>query len=275
MSTARFPYPQSLRSSAQRGITLIELMVGITIGLLTVAVAMGALVVSRGASGTISDATQMQQQAAYAFRLIGQQLRQAGSVRLNLAATQAAPTTISPEEVVAFETSFDKANSTVSGLDSPNGTQFKLSVAYQNYQEATFPSSASASLFRNCLGEEGTTTVVQSQFTMRSGTLFCAGTGVPQPVIRNVQDFQVWYFLQANADVGNPTIQRVNAAGVGTNWARVFAVEVCLDLFGDETVDIPAASTYQDCSNNAVSFNKKLHMVFRNTYQIRSQGTAG
>ena len=68
----------------QRGVTLIELMVGITIGLLTVAVAMGALMVSRGISGTVSDASTIQQQAAYAMRVIGLQLRQAGSLRLNL-----------------------------------------------------------------------------------------------------------------------------------------------------------------------------------------------
>ena len=59
---------------AQRGVTLIELMVGITIGLLTVAVAMGALMVSRGISGTVNDASNIQQQAAYAMRVIGLQV---------------------------------------------------------------------------------------------------------------------------------------------------------------------------------------------------------
>ena len=69
----------------QHGVTLIELLVGIVIGLLTVAVAMGALMVSRGVTGSVSDSSMLQQQASYAFRVIGQQLRQAGSLRLNLA----------------------------------------------------------------------------------------------------------------------------------------------------------------------------------------------
>lgn len=47
------PTPLPLRTS-QRGATLLELMVGITIGLLTVAVALGALMVSRGVSGTMT-----------------------------------------------------------------------------------------------------------------------------------------------------------------------------------------------------------------------------
>ena len=52
------PQPLPLRTS-QRGATLLELLVGITIGLLTVAVAVGALVVSRGISGTVSEAGQL------------------------------------------------------------------------------------------------------------------------------------------------------------------------------------------------------------------------
>ena len=68
----------------QRGVTLIELMVGITIGLLTVAVAMGALMIARGIWGTVSDAGTIRQQAAYAMGVIGLQLRQAGSLRLNV-----------------------------------------------------------------------------------------------------------------------------------------------------------------------------------------------
>ena len=53
-------------------------MVGIAIGLLVVAVAMGALMVSRGISGTVSDASAIQQQGAYAMRTLGMQLRQGG-----------------------------------------------------------------------------------------------------------------------------------------------------------------------------------------------------
>ena len=41
----------------QKGSTLVELMVGIVIGLLTVGVGIGALMVSRGVSSTVSDTT--------------------------------------------------------------------------------------------------------------------------------------------------------------------------------------------------------------------------
>ena len=86
---------------AQRGVTLVELMVGIAIGLLVVAVATSALMVSRGISGTVSDASGLHQQAAHAMRVIGQQVRQAGSLYLNLNPTGAATT--DPAAPVALE----------------------------------------------------------------------------------------------------------------------------------------------------------------------------
>ena len=69
----------------QQGLSMIELLVGLTIGLMTIAVAIGTLMISRQVSGSVSEASQLQQQAAQAFRSIAQQARQAGSLRLNLA----------------------------------------------------------------------------------------------------------------------------------------------------------------------------------------------
>ena len=110
----------------QSGVTLIELMVGIAIGLLTIAVAMGAIMVSRGVSGTISDATQIQQQASYAFRVIGQQLRQAASIKLNLAAQKPLGSAIEAADVVAFTP--DKLINPIAGKDSPGSGEYALSV---------------------------------------------------------------------------------------------------------------------------------------------------
>ena len=147
--------------SFQSGATLIELMVGITIGLLTVAVATGALMVSRTVSGTVTDASQLQQQASYAFRVLGQQLRQAGSMRLNLAANKAEGETIDPADVVAFAPDQNMqpafpggpaSTPAVSGKDTPSGSEYALSAAYQNYAEKSFTASADISFFRDCSG---------------------------------------------------------------------------------------------------------------------------
>lgn len=266
-------------SKHQQGTTLIELMVGMTIGLLTIATAIATLGISRNVTTTVSDSTHLQQQASYAFRILGQQLRQAGARRLNLATNKAPGAPIDILDTVGIDTSFDTLNDTLKGLDSPGTGEYSLSIANQNYTEPTFPAGDETSLLRDCLGENaaGSTTIV-NQFVLKDGSLMCSGTGnTPQPIIQNVSDFQVRYLVQSNTpNQYDPTIQRMTAAQVGASWWKVYGVEVCLDLVGDVPVEVPTGSTYRDCSNNSVSYGSppRLHMVFRNVYQIRGQGLA-
>jgi type IV pilus assembly protein PilW len=273
------------KPNRQSGVTLIELMVGIAIGLLTIAVAIGALMVSRGISGTVTDASQIQQQASYAFRVIGQQLRQAASIRLNLAAQKPPGTPIEASDVVAF--SPDITITPVSGKESPTTGEYALSVAYQNYTEPSFTAASDVSLFRDCLGSNPSTTVVMSQFVLENDELRCAGSNnVPQSILRNVAEFQVRYLIQTGGNSGIPSVQYVDATAV-TDWTGVFGVEVCMVLFGDERISIPDDSTYNGCNTAAGPVNmsntgtlaanrkNRLHMPFRNVYQLRSQGLAG
>ena len=286
---------------AQRGVTLIELMVGIAIGMLVVAVAMGALMVSRGVTGTVSDASGIQQQGAYAMRLFGQQLRQAGSLRLNRnpGTVVAAELYLAP---VAFETkatsatplySFDatKSEQIISGTAAP----VTLVVGYRRYTEPTFISATDVSPSRNCLGgpaDSSNHERLESTFWVSSkNELRCAGNPNPalaspptdtdgQPVLQNVANFQVRYLVQNNT-AGNPTLSQVDASGV-TNWAQVQAVEVCLVLYGAEAMDLPAGSNYTDCDGTAVDMStltgvraRRMHVPFRNVFQLRSQGLIG
>lgn len=285
---------------AQGGVTLIELLVGMAIGLLTIAVAMGALMVSRGVSGTVTDASSIQQQAAYAFRVIGLQLRQAGSLHLNL--QPGAASTPEPYMApVAFETdyidpddgsAFSVKTHTLAGKNAPGAGEYALSVGYRNFTEAVFTSSSAQSLQRNCLGGNGTNALVLSEFVLFTPSadpttreLRCNGNGQVQPIISNVANFQVRYLLQDNTTTpGISTMTSVDADGVGTNWARVQAVEVCLVLYGVEPISMPndGTSTYTDCDGTLIDMttlasprNRRMHIAFRNTYQLRSQGLVG
>jgi type IV pilus assembly protein PilW len=269
-------------------VSLVELMVGIAIGLLVVAVAMSALMVSRGVSGTVSDVSNIQQQAAYAMRVIGLQLRQAGSLYLNANPTNA----VAGNEymaAVAFETkapassassnSFDPATDT---LSSASGA---LTVGYRRYKDPVFTDAAAQSLARNCLGGPANSSDdqrVENIFQLNGTDLQCGGNGaVAQSIVQNIANFQVRYLLQdVTTTPGSPQIKYVNAAAVGTDWSKVQGVEVCLVLYGIEPIDMPAGSSYTDCDGtNAVNMTtltgaraSRIHMVFRNVYQLRSQG---
>ena len=277
-------------------------MIGLTIGLIVIGVAMGALLISRGVSGTVSDASGIQQQASYAMRVIGTQLRQAGSLRLNLSpntsasAAAAAASGVGGDAYlteVAFETlapatggtAFDPASDTITG------TNTSLTTGYRRYKEPVYSASAEESLVRNCLGgpaEANKDQKVESVFTFNASTneLRCSGNGMAaQPILQNVANFQVRYLLQNNTTMTSTgSLMRNVAAADVSNWSQVQAVEVCLVLYGNEPIDMAgldaSATTYTDC-DGTTSVNmatltggraRRMHLLFRNVFQLRSQG---
>src|SRR5690606_24799782 len=137
---------------------------------------------------------------------------------------------------------------------------------------------------RNCLAAPaaiaaGTTTTIESIFSLNGTNLRCQGNGAnAQPIAENVANFQVRYLLQSNG-AANPTMLYTNAAGVAGNWNRVQGVEVCLVLFGNDPIDLPAGTSYTNCDGTAVNMTtltgprqNQMHYVFRNVFQLRSQG---
>lgn len=267
-----------MNRSAQSGVTLLELLVGLAIGLMTIAVALGALLVSRSVSGTVSDASQLQQQAAYALRVVGQQLRQAGSIRLNMAYGAASGAVADPAQQVAFETSFDRANAALQ-----TSMAYPLKAGYQNYTErVAADAKTEQSLLADCLGRASTTDVVQSNFRLdkasgaATGNLQCQGSdGTVQTLIGNVADFQVRFVLQT-INAAGANMRRVAAASMaGTDWPNVVAVDVCLEVVGEETIDTVGA-TYRNCSwvsgQAETSMGNRMRIVLRNTFQMRTQG---
>ena len=103
-------------------------------------------------------------------------------------------------------------------------------------------------------------------------TLVCAGgSGAAQPIIQNVKDFTIQYLTQATDGDASaaPTYQYVNATTAGASWLKVYAVQVCLELEGAETIDT-AGAKYKKCDDTEVDRGNKLRMVFRNTYHIRN-----
>ena len=281
----------------QSGVTLIELMVGLAIGLLVVAVAMGALMVSRGISGTVSDASGIQQQGAYILRVLSQQLRQTGSLYLN--PDPAGGTSTDVLSPVAFEIKADAVGSGNSFVqeESLTGAGTTVTTAFRRYQDNVFVADNATSttigtdfLARNCVGAPGNSSTdqrVESIFTFDStkNELQCGGNGTAaQPIAQNVAQFQVTYMVQTTDAAGNTTVQYVKgsdmpAAATDPKWRRVQGVQVCLVLYGSEPVDMPAGSSYTDCAGTSVNMTtltgerkNRMHLLFRNTYQLRSQG---
>ena len=252
----------------QAGLTLIELMIGLAVGLLVVAVATVSLLGSRSVTGAVSDISGIQQQAAYVMRTFGTQLRQAGSLYLDLGLDA------DGDGEITSATAFQLRGSTDTAIAENNGS---VTIRFTGYEEPTFANAGPIS--RNCLGAPGsipagTTASIESIFTLNGTDLRCND----QPIAQNVAAFQVRYLLQGT-DQDDPTMLYTNSAGVA-DWNRVQGVEVCLVLFGTERIDVPAGDvSYTGCDGNAVDITaltgnrtNRMHYVFRNVFQLRSQG---
>lgn len=247
----------------QNGTTLVELLVGLSIGLLVIGVATGALLASRGISGTVSDATSIQQQAAYAMRVIGMQVRQSGSLYLDITNTPEPDTEVflvkRKEKLVEFDES---------------GTTFRFSADEMDRS-------------RDCLGGPAgaaANTSISSKFFLENNELKCIGTGGAgkQPIANNVADFKIRYLIQKNNTSGNTSIEYKDSP---ENNDKIQAVEICMVLYGSEVINMPENSNYSGCDLDANGNPAKisiptltgdranrLHLVFRNVFQLRSQG---
>ena len=252
----------------QAGLTLIELMIGLAVGLLVVAVATVSLLGSRSVTGAVSDISGIQQQAAYVMRTFGTQLRQAGSLYLDLGLDA------DGAGEITSATAFQLRGSTDTAIAENNGS---VTIRFTGYEEPTFANAGPIS--RNCLGAPGsipagTTASIESIFTLNGTDLRCND----QPIAQNVAAFQVRYLLQGT-DQDDPTMLYTNSAGVA-DWNRVQGVEVCLVLFGTERIDLPEGASYTGCDGStavnittlAAPRTNRMHYVFRNVFQLRSQG---
>ena len=255
----------------QAGLTLIELMIGLAVGLLVVAVATVSLLSSRSVTGAVSDISGIQQQAAYVMRTFGTQLRQAGSLYLDLRLDA------DGDGEITSATAFQLRGSTDTAIAENNGS---VTIRFTGYEEPTFANAGPIS--RNCLGAPGsipagTTTSIESIFTLNGTDLRCND----QPIAQNVAAFQVRYLLQGT-DQDETTKIYTNREGVA-DWNQVQGVEVCLVLFGTERIDMPTddpdLTSYTDCDGTRVDMTaltgnrtNRMHYVFRNVFQLRSQG---
>ena len=245
------------------------------------------------------------------MRVIGQQVRQAGSLYLNLNPTGAATTdpaapvaleVVSPGADASGNTSFNPTKDTLATQQTSDGRTI-LGVGYRRYPEPLFDGTT-ISLARNCIGEQGGAGTndkrIESIFMLdNDGNLRCGDnpnskpslgfTSLPtspgQPIIRNVANFRVRYLVQNLATLGAPQINYVDAANFSaSDLPRVQGVEVCLVLYGDERVNLPAGSEYTDCDGSRVDMTaaalpanrrNRMHLMFRNVFQLRSQGLVG
>ena len=255
---------------SQTGMTLLELLIAITIGLFIIGAALMVFQNVSGIGSQISEVAQLRQQGMHAFRVIGKQINEAGSIE---------PDYLSNNGNYKFKADYGWVNTTdkspISSWTAPGGGNY-LSISQQEQSSTVY-----RGLLLNCLGNQVTSSSRSSNFFLKavpgddSNTLMCyTGTGIgqTQPIINDVAAFSVLYRVRTSS----MNLENKRFVETPTNWSLVDAVEVCIDLIGKrsnptKTVDDGGNvvdSTYVNCQGNTVNRGNRLHVVQRNLFTV-------
>jgi len=248
-----------MRASRQSGLSLIELMIGLVVGLMVVIAAMGSLVYTRAASQAMGDSTRLQQDAATAFRIIGQTARQAGARRL----------TDIPGGMVTFNPQYEgievNANTglpvSIQGTDGKRNGPDTLTIDRDQIGTGGFDSV-------DCVGGSvEKEKSISNLFRVDAGLLKCGGPGAQYGLVAGVEDFQVWYGLREGDGLRYTTASGLTQL-FPAPWDQVEALRICLRLAGELTNHPGAAIT--GCQDEAIPNDGRLRRVFFHVFKLRN-----
>lgn len=249
------------RLRRERGISLIELLIGLVIGLLIAIAAIGSLVFTKSSSTIVGDTARLQQDASTIMRLIGHHAREAGARPVQNASSGEAA---EKNSNVQFDTTYlGYSTSTFTELraieGSSNGTD-TLGLSH---------SVDPAIEVRDCLGTlppNSATTSITNDFSVINGELRCQGMSSTASIAGGVEDFQVWYGVHSGDNM------RYLVATDVADWNAVDSLLVCLRMAGETRSGDAASPAMNGCNGELVAADGRIRRVFRQVFTLRSSG---
>jgi hypothetical protein len=252
----------------ERGIALMELLVGMVTALLVTAAAFATVRVLHESSTEIDDLARLTRQGGFAMQRVGGFLREAGSVdpeRDPVSGLHAFPV----DRLGAGDAA------PLAGTDGKDGASDSVSVLFVAPQ-APHPSAADAGRpapkptpYYDCSGAAiDAGTPVRMRFEVDpAGRLMCSARQ-RQPVIDDVAGLRLRYRVEVGAGLQTLDARAVDRA---RRWAEVRAVEVCMDLVNGRSAPRPARA-YLGCDGATADPQGRRHLVMRQLFSLRRTG---
>ena len=268
--------PHAKKYSHQRGFSLVELMVGLTIGLFVVLAAVGSLVYTQATATIVGDSARIQQTADSVFRNLGFHVAQAGALSIE-PETGSSPVIRFSNVYTGFNTTTTGAAAgqifSIHGVDGGATAPDTLRVSYQDNMLASDTNADKIAFgVRDCLGNRPpSSTKVDNQFSVTGTDLLCLGAANSTPaqsIANGVEDFQVTYgVLTLNGGVDQ--IRYYTANNI-VDWTQIQAVTICLQLIGENRGNPQPGLTTTGCRGQTVTNDGLLRRVFWRTFAIRN-----
>ncbi len=254
-----------LRSRAH---TLIELMLAVALGILTLVAAVSLYQSQRLALTSAADAAQMRDAATAALTLLGQQIQMAGFVPLD------------SEENEFGMGLFGCVQARPRGVDGMfqceplAGGSDGIVVRYIGDGVSTWQTASGQTA--DCLGQGigiayMPALVVNRYYARLSGStgrpeLYCEGNGKPgvgQPLVEGIERLRFRYWLR-------DAMQPVDASMLAQqNWRDIVAVDICVQVRGALA---GRRAQYRDCEGSVrMEKDKYMRTVLRRHVAVRNQ----
>ncbi len=292
---------KNLNRSRMKGLTLIELLISLVIGLVVV----GAVIVSMigsGKAGRFQEAySQMNEDAQIALSILSRDLQMAGysqpSDLVNIALPAATPSFVltfaslgAGNIVFGCDTGFANPSVATVACGPATVTTAAIEVAYEADLKNTVP-QGTPSVPSDCLGNGipvGPPYIARNRYYLSVSTtattsgrpeLYCASNNVAntgQPLVENIEDMKILYGV-AVAAAPTQVVRYVTAAQVATvpDWGNVISVRVCLQVRSAEPVLAPGGEdvlTYLDCAGTSqTSVDGYLRRAYFSTSALRDR----
>lgn len=246
----------------QQGLSILELMTGLVIGLMVTIAALGSLVFMQLSASVKESNSHLQHRAETALRTVGEQLRQAGAIELLPTPAGAA---------VSFSNAFDGFAGTGHTLQGTSGVGTVSAILRVSHQDNT--------VARDCLGNQPDPAQagirVDSRFSVVGGELRCLGASAKagtQAIIDHVEDFQALYGMRTSSPVGLQ-FQFLTAEQVGERWTEVQSVVLCLQVIGERRSNAPTDASHVGCQGQILPNDGTVRRVVRSSFSLRNAGS--
>ncbi|ODU13882.1 MAG: hypothetical protein ABS91_00655 [Thiobacillus sp. SCN 64-35] len=252
----RFAAPLSCISlRRQRGLSLVELMIAMTLGLIILFAVAAVYTGSRQSFRMQEENARLQETGRFALEMIGRSVRQAGFWNM-------------PINPVATATGF--------GGVPVNGTNGVTDTITVQYDGLTGDRDCEGTL----LAANGVVTEVYS--ISANNELVCEGidaNNAASPLVGNIEDLQILYGSDTTADQSADRYQAVPA-----NWGQVVTARVCIQVRSDNNVS-NVSQRFLNCGGvlgtavgaaaftNSAAGDNTLRRTFVATFNLRNRVT--
>jgi len=267
LPSTRSAIPHRSASGRQAGLTLVEIMIALTLGLI-VLLAVGSIYLgSRQTYRVQEDNARLQEAGRYALEVIGRSIRQAGGdeeMNFNPVAMPLACGALPPAPACVA----------IAGTNGVAPVTDTLTVQfYAGREELDDDTAPGGWVSRDCTGGQAAAgTRITNAFDLSGTDLRCTGSvGGAQALISDIEDLQVVYGINADGDQFQ-SADRYVAAPSAAQWPRVVTARVCVQVRSANNGLTTAAQSYLNCAGTLTTAgDRRLHRSFVATYNLRNR----